>query len=187
MLHGDRVTLRALEAHDAPTMWRWYQDHEFSVLDGNIYPSSLASIEAFVRTLSASSFADVSFGVTIREGGDDKLIGIVRLKRGDPEDRKADFGIAIERAYWDQGYGTDATRTILRFAFDEMGLHRVSLGVIEHNARARRCYEKCGFREEVRERQARFSNGQWCDHIIMGILEREFPRAGHVRAPDNQG
>ena len=171
MLKGERVTLRAIDASDAPTMWRWYRDHEFSVLDGNPYPSSLAAIEEFIRTLSAPSYRDVSLGIEDETG---RLIGIVRLKRGTPEDRRADFGIAIEQERWNKGYGTDATRTILRFAFREMNLHRVALGVLEYNARARRVYEKCGFREEGRLRAARYRDGRWCDEILMGILEDEF-------------
>lgn len=55
-----------------------------------------------------------------------------------------------------------------------MNLHRVSLGVLDYNMRAQRCYEKCGFRVELRERQARLRNGHWCDHILMGILQDEF-------------
>jgi RimJ/RimL family protein N-acetyltransferase len=171
MIAGERVRLRALELTDAETVWRWYQDHEFSVLDGNIYGASLATIRAFVQSLGSPSYADVSLGIETEDGA---LIGLIRLKRGAPEDRHADFGIAIERDYWNRGYGTDATRTILRFALDEMNLHRVSLGVLDYNMRAQRCYEKCGFRVEGRERQARFRNGRWCDHILMGILNDEF-------------
>ena len=54
MLHGDRVTLRPIEPADAPTVWRWYQDREFSVLDGNSYGSSLQTIESYVRSLRAA-------------------------------------------------------------------------------------------------------------------------------------
>lgn len=171
MLTGERVRLRAFEIADAETVWRWYQDHEFSVLDGNIYGASLETIRAFVQSMGSPSFSNVSFGIETEDGA---LIGLIRLKRGAPEDRHADFGIAIERAYWSRGYGTDATRTILKFAFEEMNLHRVSLGVLDYNTRAQRCYEKCGFRVEGRERQARFRNGHWCDHIMMGILQDEF-------------
>lgn len=170
MLHGDRVALRALEPADAGTMLRWYQDHEFSTRDGNIYGTSRESLEAFLRTLTSPSFRDVSLGITI-DGG--TLIGIIRLKRTSPEDRHADLGIAIERAHWSEGYGTDATRTILRFAFEEMNLHRVSLGVDDDNMRARRCYEKCSFVEEGILRQARYRNGRWHDLIMMAILKDE--------------
>ena len=52
----------------------------------------------------------------------------------------------------------------------------LSLGVLAYNARARRCYEKCGFREEGRVREHRFHDGRWHDQIIMGILQHEFER-----------
>ena len=174
MISGDRVRLRAFEPIDAETVWRWYQDREFSVLDGNIYGASLETIRAFVQSMGSPSYADASFGIEAEDG---TLIGLIRLKRGVPEDRHADFGIAIERAYWDRGYGTDATRTILRFAFEEMNLHRVSLTVLDYNTRAQRCYEKCGFIVEGRARQVRFRDGRWCDEIPMGILQHEFRSA----------
>ena len=177
MLQGERVRLRPFEPGDAPTVWRWYQDHEFSVLDGNIYGTSLPSVEVFLRSLSSPSYADVSLGVEDEHGA---LIGLIRLKRGDPVDRHADFGIAIAHERWNQGYGTDATRTILRFAFEEMNLHRVSLGVVDFNARAHRVYEKCGFIEEGRLRHEHYRFGRWCDVICMGIVEHEWRAAQQV-------
>lgn len=171
MLTGDRIRLRALEPTDVDPMHAWYRDHEFSVLDGNIYGTSRDSLAAFVATLTSPSFADVSLGIEDEHG---TLIGIVRLKRVRPEDRVADFGIAIARDYWSRGYGTDATRTILRFAFDTMNLHRVALGVLDYNERAVRVYEKCGFRHEGRERQSKYRNGRWHDNILMAIFADEF-------------
>ena len=175
MLTSRITRLRALDTSDAETMWLWYQDHEFSVLDGAIYPSSRSTIEEFLRSLPAPSFGDVSLGIETHEGA---LIGIIRLKRVRAEDRSADFGIAIAKPWWNRGYGTDATETILRFAFEEMRLHRVSLTVQDHNARARRVYEKCGFVEEGVLRQRRWRFGRWIDVIAMSILEDEY-RARH--------
>jgi RimJ/RimL family protein N-acetyltransferase len=171
MILGERVRLRALEPSDAEVVSVWYRDHEFSVLDGNIYGDSLESLRTFLKSVASPSYADAAFGIENEEG---VLIGMVRLKRGRPEDRRADFGIAIERAYWNGGYGTDATRTALRFAFEEMNLHRISLTVLDYNTRAQRCYEKCGFRIEGRLRRSRFRDGRWCDEILMGILQDEF-------------
>jgi RimJ/RimL family protein N-acetyltransferase len=172
MLVGERVRLRAFDAGDTESVWSWYQDHEFSTLDGNIYPSSRATIEGFLRGLAAApSFGDVSLGIETEDGA---LIGIVRLKRVRPEHRDADFGIAMARPWWDRGYGTDATRTILRFAFEEIQLHRVSLTVHQDNDRARRVYVKCGFVEEGRLRESRWIQGRWVDRIQMGILAQEW-------------
>jgi len=171
MLRGERVCLRALEPGDAATVWRWFQDHEVSQLDGQIYPTSLVQTEAWLGTLSQPSFRGVTLGIEAENGA---LIGYLSLTRTEPEDRSARFGILLGRDAWDQGYGTDATRTILRFAFTEMNLHRVELGVSDYNPRAQRVYEKCGFQVEGRRREARFHKGCWTDKIEMAILDREF-------------
>jgi RimJ/RimL family protein N-acetyltransferase len=92
-----------------------------------------------------------------------------------PEDRRARLGIVIgDKRYWSKGYGTDAMLTLLRFAFDEMNLHRVDLSVDAENARAIACYRKCGFVEEARMRQIVYREGMHRDQLIMGILRDEF-------------
>ena len=59
-------------------------------------------------------------------------------------------------------------------AFGTLRLHRVHLRVVASNIAATRCYEYCGFPEEGRDREAVLMNGQWHDHVRMGILDREF-------------
>jgi RimJ/RimL family protein N-acetyltransferase len=85
------------------------------------------------------------------------------------------MGIQIgEREYWGKGYGTDALRVLLRYAFDELNLARVSLSVLEGNVRAMRSYEKCGFKYEGRERQAWAYEGRRWDEVYMGLLREEW-------------
>lgn len=72
-----------------------------------------------------------------------------------------------------QGCGTEATRLVLSYAFDDIGLHRVGLGVYEFNPRARRAYEKCGFRQEGRRRDALRQAGTWHDEIVMSVLSTD--------------
>ncbi len=88
------------------------------------------------------------------------------------------MGIGIgERDYWGRGYGTDAMQVLLRYAFDELNLHRVSLGVFEYNTRAIRAYEKAGFVVEGRGPQELHRDGRRWDMIFMGILREEWQRA----------
>lgn len=168
VLHGERVRLRALEPEDEQATREWRQDHELHVLDGWIYPASHKQIATLLERASKPSYANAWFGIETEEGN---LIGNICLKRGRPEHRSADFGIAIERAYWGKGYGTDAVRTLLRFAFNEMGLHRVSLGHVDDNDRAEAVYLKCGFQVEGRSREDKWRYGKWHD---TGVLDREF-------------
>ena len=62
---------------------------------------------------------------------------------------------------------------LLRFAFEELNLHRVNLSVFEYNPRAIRSYEKAGFHHEGRQRQVLHRGGKRWDMLYMGILKNE--------------
>jgi RimJ/RimL family protein N-acetyltransferase len=95
------------------------------------------------------------------------------------KDRSAELGITIgDKSYWDQGYGSDAVRTMVRVAFRKMNLHRVYLRVHEDNTRGIRCYEKVGFRHEGTMRESVFKEGAYCDVHVMSMLESEFETHG---------
>jgi RimJ/RimL family protein N-acetyltransferase len=85
------------------------------------------------------------------------------------------FGIFIgDKNYWSKGYGTDATKTLLRFAFEELGLNLVELEVYDFNPRAMRCYEKAGFRRVGAHRQGLYRHGKFHDEYLMSILREEW-------------
>ena len=92
-----------------------------------------------------------------------------------PEEQKAELGIMIgEKSYWSQGFGTDALRTLLRFGFDEMNLHRITLLVYDFNERAQAAYNKAGFVEEGRRREALYTEGGYHDIVVMSVLRDEW-------------
>lgn len=103
------------------------------------------------------------------------VIGAVRLDNVDLEDRRATLAIGmVDADAMGKGYGTQAIRLVLGYAFATLDLHRVSLRVLAYNERAIRAYQKCGFLIEGRERETAYLDGKWHDDIIMGILENEF-------------
>jgi RimJ/RimL family protein N-acetyltransferase len=79
-----------------------------------------------------------------------------------------------ERKFWGNGYGTDAMRVMLRYAFNELNLRRLGLIVFEYNPRAIRSYEKVGFSYEGRVRGAIQRDGKRWDFLYMGILRDEW-------------
>ncbi|CAG0978492.1 partial diamine N-acetyltransferase, partial [Anaerolineae bacterium] len=110
-----------------------------------------------------------------REG--DRLIGFIRvfdimwthgsgrlqLGIGDPADRC-------------HGYGREALNLVLRYAFDELNLHRLSANTFEYNAMALRFLERAGFTVEVRRRQAVNRDGRRWDAMVLGLLRIEWKR-----------
>lgn len=169
---GKLIRLRAREPEDEPLLFQWFNDEEVrEYLGAAPYPASHASERDFIAR-SNPGYVNAGFAVeTIAEG---ELIGGVDLRTGSPEDRSATLGIAIgDKRRWDGGYGTDAMRTVCRFGFATMNLHRIELTVSAENARARHVYAKVGFKEEGVLRDHRFGRGMYTDTVVMGLLEGE--------------
>lgn len=104
-----------------------------------------------------------------------RAIGTARLRLVDQANRKARYSIGIfDPAMWGRGYGTKATRLVVGYGFDVVGLHRIELRVLADNHRAIRSYESCGFVREGVHREIEFVAGRWLSDLYMSILEDEY-------------
>jgi len=111
----------------------------------------------------------------VRSIADDVLIGFVGLYILGWGAREAALGIGLNRRdFWGRGYGTEAVQLMLRFAFTELNLRRVTLSVFSYNRRAIRSYEKAGFQREGRLRGAVRRGDARADEIFMGTLREEW-------------
>ena len=102
------------------------------------------------------------------------LVGHIGLWRASPKDRCTTVGIALGREHIGRGYGSDAMRVMVGYAFRELGLHRLQLGVAPFNQAGIRAYQKAGFVEEGRRREAVLHDGRWYDQVLMSILDHEW-------------
>lgn len=176
LFEGQLVRLSASRGDaDTQIFTSWSRDSEFLRLldDEPAQPWSFKKIKEEIEEEPKPN----EFPFLIRTLADDRLIGFVGVwigwTHGD-----AWLGIGIgDREHWDKGYGTDAMRTMLRYAFTELNLHRVTLGVFEYNTRAIRSYEKAGLVIEGRVRQEIARDGRRWDAIYMGILREEWEKS----------
>ena len=169
---GKLVRLRAREPEDEPLLFRWFNDAKVTEHLAMRYPLSHAQEREFIESQKAPGYQHAGFAVeTLAEG---ELIGGVDLLQASPENRSARLGVAIgDKTRWDGGYGTDTMRTVCRFGFDMMNLHRIELDVYADNLRAQHVYEKVGFQVEGRRREALYKFGRYHDVVVMGLLEGE--------------
>jgi RimJ/RimL family protein N-acetyltransferase len=171
-LIGSSVYLRPLEREDARILTQWFNDPEVTDTLRTYRPMTVPFEEAFIRRIAKSS-TDVGLAIMVREG--DRFIGVCGLSEVDIRNRHAAFGINIgDKEAWGKGYGTEATKLLLRHAFLTLNLNRIWLEVYEYNPRALHVYEKLGFVIEGRLRQDMFRAGRYWDTIIMGILRQEW-------------
>lgn len=171
-LVGERVYLSPVNVDDANTFVKWMNDFEVTDYIGrseNLL--TLPAEEAWLKSMVEGK----NYLFSIVKNEDDKLIGNIELQNVNHTDRRATIGILIgEAEERSKGYGTEAINLLLDFAFNYLNINSVNLTLIAVNERAKRCYEKVGFKEFGRQRESRYVNGKYYDTIYMDILKSEF-------------
>ena len=165
-LTGPTVVLRQLDETYLDDVWEALHDNEVRRFTGTHTAfSRQAMADWLARRPEQEDRADWA---VVRDG---EYLGEVVLNDVDPGNESASFRIALAGPHvFGRGYGTEATRLVLDFAFETAKLHRVSLEVFEFNTRARRAYEKCGFVAEGVLRDALLWDGDRHDVIAMSVL-----------------
>ncbi len=183
---GRKVALGPLRRELLPLYYRWAND--FTGRRNEAVPNPVTEEQASECYEEASrSRQDVYF--TIHQAETLRALGIASLRQIDHRNRSAMFAISIgEPDARAKGHGTETTGLVLDYAFTALGLHSVWLSVYEYNIAGRRAYEKAGFKECGRRRQAWWMGGRLWDEIYMDYLATEFesPVLGHIFVSEEQ-
>jgi len=172
-LQGKHIYLRAMDPEkDTEVMAVWQRD----ALYNRYMDSELAMM--FPRDQMKAWFEkrlDYVNTFMICRVEDASSIGFIELAGFDWHSGNAWMGIGIgERENWGKGYGTEAQHTLLKMAFEEWHLHRISLAVLDYNERAIHSYEKAGFKLEGSLRGFVRRDGKIWDMHMMGILRQDW-------------
>jgi RimJ/RimL family protein N-acetyltransferase len=170
MLEGRRIRLRALDrAHLARTLV-WVNDPELAGFLDRSRPVSDIEHERWYQNLLERRDRQY-FAIELVDGG--AHVGNVWLWDIETRHRRAEVRILIgEAAGLDQGFGPEALELVTSHAFDRLNLHKVYAYVLETNPRARRAFEKAGFRPEGLLRSDRWADGRYVDvHVLARVRE----------------
>jgi len=171
-LEGKTVYLRPLERADADPFRRWLNDPSVRTCLKLFAPLTEKAEQEFIEKAGTSP-DDFVFAIVRKQG--DRLIGAAGLHRTRWKDRATSFGIFIGDAECrGRGHGTEATRLMMRYAFETLNLNRVELGVYDFNEAAIHVYEKVGFVREGLQREHSFVEGRYVDHLAYSMLSREY-------------
>ena len=171
MLAGESVRLRGVLAEDLPALFELAGEFD-SWEQRTPYPPRPLARETFDERVARNRDDPhhVEFVVTV-EG---RLVGRCSLMHEDPLARHAEVGIGLVADGRGKGYGTDALRVLVEFAFVRRNLRRLHLSVIASNEPAIASYRKVGFVEEGRRREHCWVRGGYQDEVLMGLLRSDW-------------
>ena len=163
---GGKITLRPLEKEGLGRSLGWLTDPKVNkYLSQNFKDLTIQQEEQWFNYIK-NSIQDIVFAIMERES--DIHIGNCALHKIDPRKNTCELGIVIgEKDYWDKGYGTDAVKTLIGFAINDLELSKVWLNVYTYNHRAIKVYENCGFKLLRVLKRNHLYNGKYWDTLIM--------------------
>ena len=157
---------------------RWTHDAEFMRLMElkPVRPLSPAAVKAQYEAVEKEMAEEGNlFYFTVRTRDDDRLIGKALIEYVDWSNGNGYIRLGIgEAELRGKGYGSQVLCLLLRFAFDELNLYRVTAVTPAYNEGAVRLFQKFGFMEEARRRSAMYRDGELWDVIGFGLLNAEW-------------
>ncbi|WP_416562141.1 GNAT family N-acetyltransferase [Nocardia testacea] len=182
VLTGRKVLLRPFVDADLDAIRTALRDPEVRRLTGSVHdaaeefaPENPAEIARLREWYASRAAQRDRLDLAVADTADGRCVGEVVLNQWDPANRSCNFRILLGPAGRGRGLGTEATRLIIGYGFERLGLHRISLEVYAFNPRAHHVYEKVGFHTEGVLRQSLRYRDEWIDATVMSILAHEWP------------
>lgn len=173
-LETQRLRLRPLAVSDADALWPTVSDPAFPKLMSWAAHTDKAETVAFLEQMVAARAQGTDLTWAIERDG--KAVGVVGLHdiRWQVRAWRVD---RAELGYWlspaEQGHGlmTEAARAVMRFGFEELGLHKITVGCLEDNRPSHKVIKKLGFRYTGREEEHVWKDGTWFTHLRFELTQ----------------
>lgn len=174
-----RLRLRPYRWQDIDDVMAYATDEAWARFLPVPWPYTRRDAEQFLATQVLLDPAREARWAIVLDGA---VVGGVNLRRA-PEHRLAELGYALARGVWGRGLATEAARELLRLAFDELGLHRVTARCDPRNVPSYRVMERLGMRREAHLVENELFKGEWSDEYVYAMLDREWRRGSSGTAP----
>ncbi len=169
-----RLELRPVRMSDAQDLYEYSSDPEVArhvLWDAH---TSIHQTRAYIRFLIRQyrSAAPGTFVIALRQSG--KVVGTIGFMWVQPENRSAEVGYSLSRAYWNQGIMTEALRAVLEFGFTKLNLNRIEAQHESDNPASGHVMQKADMRREGTLRQRLYNKGRYADVELYAMLRADY-------------
>lgn len=169
-LETPRLLLRALRASDLDDLYAYASDPEIDRFTPWTRYTALEQAQADLDEFLAEYERDGLGAWGVEHRADRRLIGIATFSPPHRYHRRAELGYTIARAYWGQGYATEAVQALIRFGFEQMDLVRIEAVVLPDHSASARVLEKAGMQYEGLLRGYQIWRSKPCDLMMFGVV-----------------
>lgn len=171
MLIGEKVGLRAVEITDLPQLMIWRNQPEFRQYFREYRELNSSNQKNWFEKHVLQDRNTEMFAIVDLKNS--QLIGACGLCYIDWINRSADFSIYVgkDNLYIDDIYAIDAAKIMMKYAFEELNLHRLWSEIYDFDEKKKIMFKKLNFKLEGRHRQTHWTNGKWCDSLFYGLIK----------------
>jgi ribosomal-protein-alanine N-acetyltransferase len=173
LLAGNLVSLRELQVSDAPALYAALTTEQATRFL-TPPPSSVEGFEAFIRSAQGQRASGQFLCYAVVPHGSDMAIGMFQVRALEPGFGTAEWGFAIDSEFWGTGIFVDASKLVVDFAFDVLGVHRLEAREAVKNGRGNGALQKLGAVQEGLLRRALPKNGEYLDQMLWTIRRDEW-------------
>lgn len=167
-LTSERLVLRPLESSFLSEEYlSWLNDEETRRYLDTPAGQTLNDLKHFLEATERNPI--LFWAITLKENG--RHIGNIKIDPVDHRHKRAEYGILLgAKDLWGKGLASEASQIVCEYCFQSLGLHKITLGVVEDNQAAVQLYQKMGFIIEGHYKHHGFYAGKWCDVLRMALF-----------------
>lgn len=167
-VEGEQIYLRPITMEDTDLVIKWRNDKR--VVQNFIYRKPITK-EEHIQWMEQKVAKGKVIQFIICDKKTHQALGVVYIQNIEEEHSKAEEGIFLgETEAFGRGIGTEAARLMIRYAFEELGLHKLTARVLAYNMASRKMHESAGYKQEAYFEKELFLDGKYEDLIFYGIL-----------------
>ena len=171
-VEGKRIFLREIRLSDANKNYCcWMNDPEMNqYLESRFEKWSIKKLKSYVSAIKKNpSYVFLAIIAKNRN----KHIGNIKIGPVDRVHKLADVGIIIgEKSFWGKGFAAEAIKLVVDYAFNKLGLHKLTAGAYSNNIRSIKAFKKAGFSVEGVRKKHYLCNGDYVDGVLLGIVRK---------------
>jgi RimJ/RimL family protein N-acetyltransferase len=173
IIEGGGIFLREVVLSDATaTYCEWINDPEVNqYMECRFIKATVKKLQDYIRQIRNNP-DNLLLAIVLKDKN--RHIGNIKIGPIDRNHKFAKVGIIIgEKSFWRKGFATKAMKLAIDYAFNTLGLHKLTAGVYANNSASVRVFEKSGFSAEGVEKKQYYYNGQYVDCVSFGLLKDE--------------